>query len=77
MLLSLTKKSATTLCSRIPSHRGLVTPTLVFVGSTPAALMLAEACLCRISHLVITLVLSGALVVRGADLLLFCFFSLS
>ena len=71
MLLSLTKKSATTLCSLISAPRGLMTPALVLVGSTPTALMFAEACLGRISHLVVTLVLSGALVISGADFFLF------
>ena len=49
-----------------------MTPALVLVGSTPAAFMFAEACLSRISHLVVTLVLSSALVIRGANLFLFC-----
>ena len=48
-----------------------MTPALVLVGSTPTALMFAEACLGRISHLVVTLVLSGALVISGADFFLF------
>ena len=54
-----------------------MTPALVLVSPTPGTLMLAQACLGRVGHLIVAFVLGCALVVGCAEFFLLCFLHFS